>query len=523
MLQVRFAGKQGDLYIGQRCTGQNAKVLFFFQMGQNQPLPVFVQHLFPAVGGELHPAAPGQRFQQQMHLGIVAQRLVVAYALHGLGNGLLIQNAARAKRYFQPEPLCQQAAQHFQLHLTHQLHMDLGQGLVPHHMELGFFLLQPVQLAQRGVHVCALRQQHLIAEHRLQNRHIAVPLCPKPGAGLCMGQAGHGAYLSRADRLGQGILCAGVQPQLICLFCPRLAVRFAAKQGFYLQLPAGDPQPCQACALLILRYLEHPCAKGLQCRGGAGVAVQPVQKGIHSVQPQRRPEPARKNVPAADCRDDIRIGQSACVQHFFHQLLITQRQRLVAGGRLCTKIHKALAKTVVQLAEQLLLGHAGQVHLVHKHKGGHMVAPQQPPQRFGMALHAVRSADHQHGIVQHLQGTLSLGGKIHMAGGIQQGDIRTARRKQRLLGKDGDAARFFQTVSVQKSVPVVHPAQLADGTGAVEHSLGEGGLAGVHMGQNAQYDLFLRYFHALLLQEAVFISIAPRLQKQLPKIFSCLL
>lgn len=43
------------------------------------------------------------------------------------------------------------------------------------------------------------------------------------------------------------------------------------------------------------------------------------------------------------------------------------------------------------------------------------------------------------------------------------------------------------------------------------------------MSQNAQYDLFLRYFHALLLQEAVFISIAPRLQKQLPKIFSCLL
>ena len=107
MLKVRFAGEQSDLYIGQRCTDQNAKVLLFFQMGQHQPLPVFVQHLFPAVGGKLHPAAPGQRFQQQMHLGIVAQRLVVSYALHGLGDGLLIQNAARAKGYFQPEPLSQ--------------------------------------------------------------------------------------------------------------------------------------------------------------------------------------------------------------------------------------------------------------------------------------------------------------------------------------------------------------------------------------------------------------------------------
>ena len=252
MLQVRFAGKQGDFYIGQRCAGQNAKVLLFFQMGQHQTLPVFVQNLFPAIGSKLHPAAPGQRFQQQMHLRIVAQRLVVAYALHGLGDGFFIQNAARAKGYFQPEPLSQQAAQHFQLHLAHQLHMDLAQAFVPHHMELGFFLFQPVKLAQRGVHVCTLRQQYLIAEHRFQHRHIAVPLCPKSCAGLCMGQAGHGAYLSRADGLGQGILCAGVQPQLVRFFCPRLAVCFAGEQSLYLQLPAGDPQPCQACPLLVL-------------------------------------------------------------------------------------------------------------------------------------------------------------------------------------------------------------------------------------------------------------------------------
>ena len=474
-------------------------MLLFFQMGQHQPLPVFVQNLFPAVGGKLHPAAPGQRFQQQMHLGIVAQRLVVAYALHGLGDGLLIQNAARAKGYFQPEPLGQQAAQHFQLHLAHQLHMNFAQAFVPHHMELGFLLLQPVQLAQCGVYVRALRQQHLIAEHRFQHRHIAVPLRPKPGAGLCMGQAGHGAHLSRADDLGQGILCAGVQPQLVRLFCPRLAIRFAGEQSLYLQLPAGDPQPCQACPLLVLRYLEHPCTKGVQRRGGAGVAVKPVQKCIHPVQPQRRPEPARKNVPPGNCGDNVRIGQSACIQHFFHQLLVAQRQCLVAGCRLCAKIHKALAKAVVQLGEQLLPGHAGQVHLIHEHKGGHMVAPQQPPQRFGMALHAIRSADHQHGVVQHLQGALGLGGKIHMAGGVQQGDGGIARRKQRLFGKDGDAARFFQAVGVQKGVSVVHPPQLADSTGAVEHGLGEGGLAGVYMGQNAQYDLFLRCFHALLL------------------------
>jgi hypothetical protein len=89
----------------------------------------------------------------------------------------------------------------------------------------------------------------------------------------------------------------------------------------------------------------------VQRRGGAGVAVKPVQKCIHPIQPQRRPEPARKNVPPGNCGDNVCIGQGACIQHFFHQLLIAQRQCFVAGGRLCAKIHKALAKAVIQLAE----------------------------------------------------------------------------------------------------------------------------------------------------------------------------
>ena len=49
-----------------------------------------LQLFLPAVGGKLHPAAPGQRLELQMHLGIVAQRLIMAHALDGLGDGLLI-------------------------------------------------------------------------------------------------------------------------------------------------------------------------------------------------------------------------------------------------------------------------------------------------------------------------------------------------------------------------------------------------------------------------------------------------
>ena len=90
VLEVGAARDEGDLHIGQRGTGQHTKVLFFFEMGQHQTLPVLVQHLFAAVGRKLHPAAAGQRFQLEVDFGIVAERLIVAHALDGLGDRLLI-------------------------------------------------------------------------------------------------------------------------------------------------------------------------------------------------------------------------------------------------------------------------------------------------------------------------------------------------------------------------------------------------------------------------------------------------
>ena len=113
-----------------------------------------------------------------------------------------------------------------------------------------------------------------------------------------------------------------------------------------------------------------------------------------------------------------------------------------------------------------------------------------------MALHAVGAADNQHRIIQHLQCPLGLRGKIHMARGVQQGKIGIARREEGLLGENGNAARLFQRVGVQKGILMVHATQLADGAGAVEQGLGKGGLAAVHMGQNADDQLLVLLFHA---------------------------
>ena len=79
-----------------------------------------------------------------------------------------------------------------------------------------------------------------------------------------------------------------------------------------------------------------------------------------------------------------------------------------------------------------------------------------------------------------------------MARCVKECNLRLIQLQHGLFGKDGDATRFFQRVGVQKGVLVIHPAQAAGHTGAVEHGFRQGGLAGVHMGQNAQYDLFAR-------------------------------
>ena len=106
-----------------------------------------------------------------------------------------------------------------------------------------------------------------------------------------------------------------------------------------------------------------------------------------------------------------------------------------------------------------------------------------------MRLHALAARNDQHGVVQHLQRTLRLGGKIDVSGGVQQGQGGflggggSGQGQHRLLGKYRDAARAFLRVGVQKGVLVVHAPGLAQHPGAVEQPLSEGGFAAVNVCQ----------------------------------------
>ena len=69
----------------------------FRQMRQDQPLPVQRQRVRRTHGIELQAGARLRRLHQQMHLGIVPQRLIMPHALDRRGDRLKINDVPRVK------------------------------------------------------------------------------------------------------------------------------------------------------------------------------------------------------------------------------------------------------------------------------------------------------------------------------------------------------------------------------------------------------------------------------------------
>ena len=261
VLDVGTACQQRNLHVRDRRACQHPRMGAFLQMGQNQPLPVPVQHVLAAGAGKLQAAARLPRFQQQMHLRIMAQWLEMPDALHSVGDGLLVQDLAVRKLHVQAEPLRYQPFQDLYLHLAHDLHMDFrhiplpgqetspGRRAFPHrnpffrcrivlrlpgspvcrplpdHMELRLFLLQLPELPQHLHRVAPLRQHQSIGQHGHQNGDFIAALPAQPLSGEGPVQSGHGADSARLHLIHSLKLPAAVDSNLVHLLLPDLRLR----------------------------------------------------------------------------------------------------------------------------------------------------------------------------------------------------------------------------------------------------------------------------------------------------------
>lgn len=62
-----------------------------------------------------------------------------------------------------------------------------------------------------------------------------------------------------------------------------------------------------------------------------------------------------------------------------------------------------------------------------------VVALQQSPERFSVALYAVRAADDEDGVVHDLKGSLGLGGEVDVTRCVKQRYLALRQRKPRLF------------------------------------------------------------------------------------------
>ncbi|MNV41427.1 hypothetical protein D3C71_1330620 [compost metagenome] len=146
---------------------------------------------------------------------------------------------------------------------------------------------------------------------------------------------------------------------------------------------------------------------------------------------------------------------------------------------------------LAQLGEHAFERRTGAIHLVGEGDQRHTMATRLAPDRFGLGLHAVHRGEHRDRAIQHAQGPFHFDREIDVAGGVDQGQVMdrlVARRPMGLHGgrADGDATLALDRREIGGRRAVMHLTDAMDLAGFPQQPLGECGLAGVDVGNDAE-------------------------------------
>ncbi len=151
------------------------------------------------------------------------------YPLHGIRNGFLIDNGSLPKFHQNAETLLYEIFQDLNLHLTHDLNLDLFAVLIPQNMKLGLLLFKLLKPWKHHCRIAPPGQQNAVAKRRrkLRQKSLLLKAQPLPRPGLrkpCYGTDRAGL------RFAQGfVFFTGIDPDLIHLFLP---LRFLRRQSY---------------------------------------------------------------------------------------------------------------------------------------------------------------------------------------------------------------------------------------------------------------------------------------------------
>ena len=503
MLEMRPAGRQGDFHIGDRRTGQHPGMHLFLQVGHDQPLPVQRQLIDRDGGGELQAASRRQRLQQQMNLGVVAERLIMPDALHGLQNRFPIQDAALGEGDLQPVTIVQLAGEHLQIDIAHGLNPDLPAVFEIIHLDQRLFLLQGLQAVQHIVQIRSRgrNQPTLPAGTKgLRRTPLGSPKpVPRPG----FAQPDDAAQASGRNLRNRGIARPGIQPQLGGLLRPAFFRRCRHRGGRKraqgvpnLQHAARDLQEGQPRPLRIPGDLVDAGTEGAAGGSGGLAAGEKIHQRLHALVFQGAAEEAGEQLPLPEQGVDPLFRQGALPQKSVQARLVAQGDGF--GIRIREGQHHGI-QLLPEGGEKRFSVPLKVIHFIDEENHRKLRFRHQLPQGPGMALDALRRADHQHGRVHDSQRPFRLSRKIRMPGGVDQGQLRFLPGQPGFLGKDGDAALLFHAVRIQKHISVIHPALPAQRSGEKKHGFGQRGFPGVHVGRQADHRSLSHRFSLLSL------------------------
>ena len=197
----------------------------------------------------------------------------------------------------------------------------------------------------------------------------------------------------------------------------------------------------------------------------------PGQKGFDPLQLQCRTKETRKQFPVADQFRNHSEVKSSLLEIGLHQFFPAHGYLLQKG------VTERLISSLIQTVDRP--GHidAGRgqfpadllqyvrrigprlIHFIDKEKRRDLISLTEFPERPGMSLHTIRSADHQDRIIQHLKGSLCFRRKIHMSRRVHQCNLQIPTMQSGLFGKNRDSSLPLHLKGVQEGIPVVHPAE----------------------------------------------------------------
>ena len=140
---------------------------------------------------------------------------------------------------------------------------------------------------------------------------------------------------------------------------------------------------------------------------------------------------------------------------------------------------------------------AASVDLVDEEQRRHAEALQRAHQDPRLGLDALDGGQDEHGAVEDAEDALDLGDEVGVPGGVDDVDDEVAERERHDRGLDRDAAPALEREAVGAGGAGVDRAGLVDHPGEVQQALGEGGLTGVDVGEDAQVERAWRHAWSL--------------------------